>query len=359
VIGGRRRRRVGRVLGAAAVAIAVGAAAAAATGFGFAEGGPEGRAHSGLPPATAKVIRQTLVDTQNETGELGYGDATSVTGRLAGTVTALPAAGSTLQRGDALYRVDDTPVVLLYGALPAYRALAPGTEGADVKQFEQNLYALGYRGFTVDQKYAAATAAAVKKWQGDLGLPKTGAVELGRVVYTAGPVRVDAAKAAVGDPAQPGTAVLNCTGTARVVSVELAVSDQRLVRTGAAVNLKPPAGTTVPGKITSATTVVKPAEGQQPAATKIKVTVTVDDEKTLAGLDQATVDVGFTASQRENVLTVPVAALLALAEGGYGVQVVDGAATRIVAVRTGLFATGRVEVSGDGLTEGMTVGMPA
>jgi hypothetical protein len=59
------------------------------------------------------------------------------------------------------------------------------------------------------------------------------------------------------------------------------------------------------------------------------------------------------------VLTVPVAALLALAEGGYGVQVVTGTATRIVAVRTGLFAAGRVEVSGDGLTEGMTVGMPS
>ncbi|GFJ88400.1 hypothetical protein [Phytohabitans rumicis] len=83
------------------------------------------------------------------------------------------------------------------------------------------------------------------------------------------------------------------------------------------------------------------------------------DAKALAALDAATVDVAFTASERKDVLTVPVAALLALAEGGYGVQVVDGGSARIAAVQTGLFASGRVEVTGDGLTEGATVGMPS
>jgi multidrug efflux pump subunit AcrA (membrane-fusion protein) len=76
-------------------------------------------------------------------------------------------------------------------------------------------------------------------------------------------------------------------------------------------------------------------------------------------MNAAAVKVAFTASKRENVLTVPVAALLALAEGGYGVQAVDGTATKIVPVETGLFAGGRVEVSGDGLREGMTVGVPS
>jgi hypothetical protein len=105
--------------------------------------------------------------------------------------------------------------------------------------------------------------------------------------------------------------------------------------------------------------VIKPAEEQEPASTVVEVTIAVDDAKAVSGLDQATVDVAFTASQREDVLTVPVAALLALAEGGYGVQVVDGATTRVVAVETGMFASGRVEVSGDGIAEGTTVGMPA
>jgi peptidoglycan hydrolase-like protein with peptidoglycan-binding domain len=211
----------------------------------------------------------------------------------------------------------------------------------------------------VDDTYSESTATAVKKWQGDLGLPKTGTVELGRVVYAAGPVRVDSQKAAVGDAVQPGAALFSYTGTARVVTVELKVSDQRLAVQAAAVSVTLPDGKSVPGKITKTATVIQPAEGQNPAATKIEVTVVVDDETALAGLDQATLDVGFTASKREGVLAVPVAALLALAEGGYGVQIVDGTSTRIVAVRTGLFASGRVEVSGDGLSEGMTVGVPA
>jgi peptidoglycan hydrolase-like protein with peptidoglycan-binding domain len=341
------------------VVLALGGAGAAAAGVGLSGAASPGQAHSNLPPATAKVTRQTLLDTQTEIGDLGYGEETTLTSRLTGTVTALPAPGALVKRGEALYRVDNTPVVLLYGALPGYRALTPGTQGADVKQFEQNLYELGYRGFTVGEKYSDTTATAVKKWQKDLGLPQTGTVDLGRVVYAAGQVRIGALKAAVGDALGPDTTLLTCTGTARVVTVELAVSDARLAHAGAAVGVKLPNGKTSTGKIVRTQTVIKPAEGNTAATTKLRVFVSVDDEKALADLDQATVDVAFTASQRENVLTVPVAALLALAEGGYGVQVVDGATTRIVAVQTGLFAGGRVEVSGDGLTAGQTVGMPA
>jgi peptidoglycan hydrolase-like protein with peptidoglycan-binding domain len=358
-VGRRRRRRAGRVLVVVVVVLGLGGAAAAAAGVGLSGSAGSGSAHSSLPPATAKVTRQTLVDTQSESGDLGYGEQTSLTGRLTGTVTALPAQGAVVKRGEALYRVDNTPVVLLYGSLPAYRALAPGIEGADVKQFEQNLYELGYRGFTVDEKYSDTTATAVKKWQKALGLPQTGTVDLGRVVYAAGPVRVDTLKVAVGDELRPETGLFTFTATARVVTVELAVSDARLAHTGAAVGLKLPNGKTTTGKITKTRTVIKPAEGNNPASTKLEVFVSVDDGSALADLDQATVDVAFTASQRDNVLTVPVAALLALAEGGYGVQVVDGGTTRIVAVQTGLFAGGRVEVTGSGLTEGQTVGMPS
>jgi peptidoglycan hydrolase-like protein with peptidoglycan-binding domain len=341
------------------VVLALGGGAAAAAGVGLSGGARPTQAHSSLPPATATVTRQALVDTQSESGDLGHGQQASLTGRLTGTVTGLPAQGAVVQRGEALYQVDNTPVVLLYGSLPAYRALSPGTAGADVKQFEQNLYALGYRGFTVDEKYSDTTATAVKKWQKDLGLAQTGTVDLGRVVYAAGQVRVDTLKATVGDAAQPGAEVYTFTGTARLVTVELAVSDARLAHAGAAVGLKLPNGKTTTGKITKTRTVIKPAEGNNPPSTKLEVLVSVDDETTLADLDQATVDVAFTASKRDNVLTVPVAALLALAEGGYGVQVVDGGTTRIVAVQTGLFAAGRVEVTGDGLAEGQTVGMPS
>ncbi|WP_425571460.1 efflux RND transporter periplasmic adaptor subunit [Phytohabitans rumicis] len=338
---------------------AAGAAAVAANGFGLPDGDGGTPAHSALPPATAQVTRQTLLDTQTETGDLGYGDTTKVASRLSGTLTGLPVPGSTVKRGQAIFRIDNAPVVLLYGKLPAYRALSTGAEGGDVKQFEQNLSALGYDGFTVDDEYTASTASAVKQWQEDLGLTETGTVELGRVVYVAGAVRVDSYDAELGDAAQPGESVLSYTGSNRVVTVELDVEDQRLAKKGAAVTATLPDGKTAPGKITKVETVVQPAEGQNPATTKIEVTVAVTDAKALAALDAATVDVAFTASERKDVLTVPVAALLALAEGGYGVQVVDGGSARIAAVQTGLFASGRVEVTGDGLTEGATVGMPS
>ncbi|MET9338404.1 peptidoglycan-binding domain-containing protein [Nonomuraea sp. NPDC003804] len=348
------------VVTAAALAVAVPAATDLVLD-GPAQGGDRsGRSAGGLPPVTAKVTRQTLVDSQTENGELGYGAATTVNSRLSGTVTRLPATGTRIRRGQAVYRLDDTPVVLLYGTLPAYRALSAGVEGADVRRFEQNLHALGYRGFTVDDTYSAATAAAVMEWQDDLGLPRTGTVELGRVVYAKGAVRVDAHKAAAGDAVQPGAGVLTYTGTSRVVTVQLDVSEQRLAGKGATVNVTLPDGGKARGRIATTETVIDTGgNGSDEPTTRIDVTITIQNRKKLPTLDRASVDVAFSASKRESVLTVPVAALLALAEGGYGVQVVAGGTTRTVPVRTGLFAAGRVEVTGDGISEGVTVGMPA
>lgn len=141
----------------------------------------------------------------------------------------------------------------------------------------------------------------------------------------------------------------------------LEMSDQRLAVDTAAVSVTLPDGKTIAGKIIKTQTVIDSGSdggGTEPT-TKIEVIVAVDDEQALVGLGRASMRIGFTASQRENVLTVPVAALLALAEGGYGVEVVDGSSTRVVAVETGLFADGRVEVSGTGFASGLTVGMPS
>jgi peptidoglycan hydrolase-like protein with peptidoglycan-binding domain len=355
----RRRSRGHAVLVAAAAVVVVGAGVAAAVGFGGRD--PGTAAASALPPATAQISRQTLTDSQTEDGELGYGATRTAAARLGGTITYLPATGATVKRGQPLFAIDNAKVVLLYGPLPAYRPLQVGAEGADVKQFEQNLKALGYSGFTVDDEYTDATADAVKQWQDDLGLDETGRIEQGRIVYADGEVRVDSHSAEVGDAVQPGAAVLTFTGTSRLVTVKLDVNDQRLAKKNAKVGVTLPDGKEVDGTITKVETVIETSSGNGGSSepeTKIELTVAVNDPKALAGFDQASVKVAFTASERANVLAVPVAALLALAEGGYGLQLIDGDSTRIVAVQTGLFASGRVEVSGDGLAEGMTVGMP-
>ena len=350
--------KVGRVVIAVVAAVAVvGAASAAALGFG---GGNEGTPKStAKPPGTATIARTTLYDRKEVDGTLGHGTEVTVTGRINGTVTWLPETGVVVQRGQVLYRVDNTPVVLMYGAMPAYRELRSGLEGADVKQFETELRNLGYTGFTVDDEFTSSTASAVEEWQEDLGIEETGTVELGRVVFASGPMRVAGAEASVGGSAQGN--VLKMSGTAKVVTVTLEVADQRLAVKGSQVTVKLPGGKTANGTITAVTTVITPASGNTEASTDLEVTVALADadQKSIEGYDQATVDVTFTVSERKNVLAVPVAALLALAEGGYGVQVVENGTTRIVPVETGLFSGGKVEITGEGLTEGMTVGMPS
>ncbi|NNJ62821.1 MAG: efflux RND transporter periplasmic adaptor subunit [Dactylosporangium sp.] len=356
----RRRPRRATIAALISVALVIGAGVAAALGLGGASRDTAGT--STLPPATTKVTRQTLVDQETKDGELGYGTTHTVGTQLAGTVTWLPDTGSTVARGQALYRVNDTPVVLLYGTLPAYRTLRNDVSGADVKAFEQNLRDLGYTGFTVDEDYTSATADAVERWQDDLGLDQTGRVERGRIIYATGQVRIDSQATEVGSVLGQGGAVLSFAGTDRVITATIDVDDQRLARKDATVTITLPDGGESTGRISTVETIIETAPGssgkEATTDTKIEVTITSDDPTVLAAYDQASVEVAFTASERENVLTVPVSALLALAEGGFGLQLVEGSTTRMIAVRTGLFASGRVEVSGDAVAEGLTVGMP-
>jgi hypothetical protein len=348
-----RRRTTAVVAGA----LSVGAVAAAVTLFNLPQAESGDNTTGTAPAQTAEVTKETLVDTESHDGTLGHGDTTTVAARGNGTVTALPATGSTVTRGKTLYRLDNRPVTLLYGTLPAYRTLRPGTEGADVTQLEKNLWALGYRGFTVDDEYTSATADAVEEWQDDRGLSETGTVETSQIVYAAGPVRIDSATAEVGAVVQAGTELLKFTGTTLVATVSLDVDAQRLARKGAAVQVTLPDGKTVPGKITKVETVIEPGQGDEEDTTLLAVTIGFG--AATQGWTEASVTVDFTASQRKDVLTVPVSALLALAEGGYGLQLVEGGSTRTIAVKTGLFADGKVEVSGSGLTAGMRVGMPS
>lgn len=146
----RQRRRRGRgrlVAGLLAVVAVAGGGFVAVNSAGLLEGGTGPIASAGaLPPATATVSRQTLKDTRDADGELGYGPVTSVLARQSGTITWLPGSGATVTRGRSLYRVDNKPVMLLYGDTPAYRDLKIGVEGKDVENLERNLDKLGYDG---------------------------------------------------------------------------------------------------------------------------------------------------------------------------------------------------------------------
>lgn len=352
-----RRRVQIAVAGVALLVVAVVGLAWYGVDFGRtgAPAGPSG------PRATAEVTRTTLVETVKVSGTLGYAGATTLTGRGAGTLTWLPDPGTVVERGQAVYRVDDTPVPLLYGTLPMYRVLASGASGPDVRQLEENLAALGYQGFTVDDSFTGATQEAVVAWQAAVGADQTGRVMPEDVVVAPGPVRITALTATLGGPVTGP--VLTYTDTIRVVSIDLDVARQHLVAVGAAAAVTLPDGATVDGEVASvgtvATTTGSGGVGGAGPTTTIAVVVTIADQAALGTLDGAPVTVTLESGRAQDVLTVPVAALLALAEGGYGVEVIEGSTSRYVAVSVGMFASGRVEISGAGITEGTVVGMPA
>ena len=336
---------------------------------GFDFGGRGSADTGGLPvTATAKVTRQDLVETASVDGTLGYGDASALVSRSAGTVTWLPAAGRQIERGHTLFEVDQRPVTLMYGAVPMYRTLSEGAEGPDVQQLERNLRALGYTGLTVDEEFSAATATAVRDWQADRGLPETGAVDPTQVLFAAGAVRIADRQLDLGAAVVPGGAVLQVTGTDRLVTVDLDVTDRTLADKGAPVTVELPDGTVLDGRIASIGTVAESSSdssSDQPNADSsddtatIQVIVTLADGESAGPFDEAPVTVNFESERHEDVLTVPVAALIPLGDGGYGVRVVTGGAGRDVPVRTGAYSGGRVEISGAGLDEGTLVEVPA
>lgn len=361
-----RPRRRGRVLTVVAILVVL-ATAGAAVGFG---GEKETDSERGdLPPATADVTRSDLAQKETVAGTLGYGTPKPLTGGAAGTVTWLPRPGDTISIGKPVLNVDGRKVPLLYGDTPLFRELKPGVEGPDVRQFESSLSQLGYVGFTVDDEYTSGTADALKRWQKHLGLKETGTLAAGDAIVSPGKMRVASLEAQAGQTLQPGATVMQYTGTERQISIDLDTKKQKLVNKKDKVTVTLPDETRVGGTITSVGSVATRVGGGDKeqgggeggdGELVIKVTVGVDrkDRDKLRTYDGAPVDVDITSVAKKGVLTVPISALLALAEGGYGVEVMDGDSTRVVAVKTGLFAGGRVEISGDGLEQGDKVGVP-
>jgi peptidoglycan hydrolase-like protein with peptidoglycan-binding domain len=303
------------------------------------------------PASTTTVRRQTLAESVTVDGKLGYGEPVPMKSAAGGTVTWLPKEGTVIKRGGTVLRADNRRLVLVNGVLPLYRPLSPGVEGPDVLQFERNLRALGYDGFTVDDEYSSATADAVRRWQKRLGLPRTGTADTSWLLVSTGTIRVAELKVRVGDPATGE--ILGYTGAGSVVTVDTKADEAGWAEPGTKVSVALPDGTKTPGTVKHVGAKATAKDGEDPT---VPVTITLRNP---SALRESPVEVTYTGEQRKDVLTVPVAALLALAEGGYGLQIVEGGASRYLPVKVGMFADGRAEVSGAGLAAGMTVGMPA
>lgn len=311
--------------------------------------------------STVEIERGTLTGTSTVQGTLDYADQRPVSAGLGGIVTSVPGVGGTIGLGHELYRVDNTPVPMLHGPLPMWRAFTEGmSDGPDVLQLEMSLAALGYFDREPDQEFAASTARAIKAWQKALGIEQSGTLELGSVVFMPTDVRVSAVTSSVGTPVSPGAEVLKVTSLTQRIDVELKLSEQRLAVVGGAVQVQlPGGGDPVGGTIVEVgVPTEKETNGEKKAV--IPVRITLDDPASAGTLQRASVTVAFPTEQREDVLSVPVEALVALDASTFGVELVqkDGT-TKRVPVTTGLFAAGRVEISGDGIAAGQKVVVPA
>jgi hypothetical protein len=357
----RRQRRPWRRITAGVVAAAATAGIVVAVTHRF--GGAPGTAtpQSAYPTALATVTRQTLKATTQVSATLGYAGSYTVAGHAGGTITWLPATGNIVRQGGVLYRVDNgAPVYLLYGTVPAWRALSVGITGADVTQLNHDLVALGYAdraSITVLgwDYFGWETQYALEILQAHLGLTQTGTLPLGQAVFLPSAIRVTAIQGGLGNPASGP--VFTATSTRRVVTIALDSAQQTEVRVGDMVTITLPNGTTTPGVVSTVGTVATSSG----STTTIPVQVRLTDPQAAGTLDQAPVQVSITTATVPGALVVPVNALLAQPGGGYAVEEAVGVRRRLVSVTLGLFddANGLVQVTGPGLAAGQRVVVPA
>ncbi|MET0418379.1 MAG: peptidoglycan-binding protein [Actinoplanes sp.] len=364
-----RRRR------AATAAAAVVVAAPLAAGVAYAarsEPDASPTPTATVATATAQVIRGALTDRVQLGGVLGYSGSYTVDHPGApGVLTVAPHPGTTIGRGGVLYRVADNPVRLLLGAVPVYRDLRLGmTDGPDVQQLERNLVAMGFdphRRITVDRRFSAATAAAIRRWEASWGrkrYQRTGQLGQGQIVFLPTTMRVTQVPARIGAAVGSGTTVLTGTSTNRAVIAELDTEERAGVRVGALVEVALPDTDPLPGRVLEIGQVAtapadEESDGPQPPVDPDAATVPlVIGFRPPHGftLDQAPVNIDITTGVRRNVLLIPVAALLARSGGGYQVRLADGSP---VPVEPASFdeSTGQVEIS-SGLSEGQSVEVP-
>jgi hypothetical protein len=353
-------RRKGWVLTGAAVLVAV----AATGGVVVLSGGEQETAAAQAPSAsTATVQKGELSAAVSQDGTLTYrarpdGSPFSAINHARGTYTELPEVGDKVDCGGVLYRVDETPVLLLCGTVPAYRALHVGDAGQDVRQLNRNLHVRG-----AGDLFTTKTEKALEALQRRRGVHVDGSLALGDAVFLPEAVRVAKVTGELGGSPQPGAQALNATSGTLHVQVNLDPSDQGQVERGDRAQITLPGNTTVTGKVDGFGRAAEAPAGQGSgvANATIPTYISLDDPGKARGLDKAPVGVDITTAGVDSALSVPVTALVGRSGGGFAVEVVRAGERRdLVAVRVGLFDTGggRVQVEGD-LRAGDRVAVPS
>jgi peptidoglycan hydrolase-like protein with peptidoglycan-binding domain len=304
---------------------------------------------------TAAVERGELSAEVSLDGTLTYrarpdGSPYSAINQARGIYTKLPHEGAEIGCGDVLYRVDDDPVLLLCGPVPAYRDIARGDEGKDVRQLNRNLHALGYDADADDNRFTGRTERALEKLQAATRRDRTGALALDEAVFLPRPVRIARVTGELGASARRGSRVARATSGVLEVQVNLDASQQGEVKKGDRAQIALPGLKSVTGTVDRLGRVARVPDGRNAGAATIPASIRLDHAKQAGGLDRAPVQVRIATRGVQGVLSVPVVALVGKAGGGFAVEVArDGGRRDLVKVELGLFDTtdGRVQVEGD------------
>lgn len=290
-------------------------------------------------------------------------------------VDHLAAAKTTVSTGTVLFWSSGFPVTAIEGdpaAVPALtRDLAVGiTDGSDVKLFEQMLKLAGFDvdgTLAIDDHFDDATAQATAAWLGSLGIAADPAtVVVPRGAFTVVPAGLVVGSSLVPDGTTLGgdSVVLSLTAPARQVTTTAPIGDATFAL-GATIDVEYPDGTVEPGTVIDVGNVATNTSNEPGATPSVPITIGVDSiPSSVDAFVEIPVTLRVVTAQVPSALVVPVSALVALKEGGYGVEVISGTnpdgtdQTHLVGVKPGLFTDGFVQVDGD-LTAGTDVVVPS
>lgn len=334
----------------------------------FSGGAPPGVVDNSYPVGITHVRLGSLSAQVTGVGSLGYaaqpnGSPYAVVNRAGGTISSLPVIGQVIKQGQALYEVSYSPVVLLNGATPASRSLSVTARGPDVRELNADLVAMGYATRSAvnpsSEYFGPATASALARLQGALGLNRTGTLPLGQAVFLPAPLRITQVNVALGVNADADATVLHGTSTVRLVQVNIDATQQSNLKAGDPVLITLPNYQDTTGVVASVGTVASSSSSSSPT---IPVYITLQHPEDAGSLDQAPVRVQISTSGVSNALIVPVTALVPRSGGGYAVETVDAHGIHhLVPVTLGLFddADGLLQVMSRQLSPGQAIVVPS
>ena len=229
-------------------------------------------------------------------------------------------------------------------------------------QLEGALSDLGFNAgntLEVDGIFTPETTQAVLDFQAASGLDQDGLLNLGEVVFLPGDLRITSLLATQGSSVGPGSPVLGISLTDKVVKTYLPADKQDLLEVGDAVTIEMPDFTEVTGSVVFVSNTAL-ATGNDWDPPVFEVQIEFDDPSVAAGLDEAPVDVIVVSDSVDDVMAVPVSALLALLEGGYAVEVqTTGSRIELVAVEIGFFGSNNmIEIRSGEISPGDLVVVP-